>query len=243
MKRGISKFHWKGPYPPDEWCHGGSAYLYLQGLVRQEGKKMYLWEGHMSNEDALLYDFDLEVGDTLQETYVYRHYDDFVVTSIDSILVGESYRKVFNLIAPYMVSPEKVLIEGIGFGGGLLDICPFQAEFPSYLECFTLNDTTYFPAYGAPCELNVSVPQFPYFVEFKTYPNPVRDQFTIELPQNVIISNVSVVNLLGTKVQVHDCEINTGEITVDMTGLTKGMYVVELARGDQVVKRLEILKQ
>ncbi len=241
LKRGISKLHWKGPYPPDEYCYGGSAYHHLQGLVRQEGRKMYLWDGDF-NVDALLYDFDLEVGDTLQPTVVFRSYDAFVVTSIDSILVGDSYRKVFNLIAPWMIYPEEVLIEGIGFGGGLLDYCPFQSEFPSFLECFTLNDTTYYPEFGAPCELNVSVPQFPYSAEFKKYPNPVRGQFTIELPQNVIISNVSVVNLLGAKVLIHDSDISTGEITVDLTGLTKGMYIVELAHGNQVVKRLKVLK-
>jgi hypothetical protein len=244
LKRGICNYHWKvGPGPPQEDCQGSYTFHRFEGLVRQEGKKMYLWEGQMSNEDALLYDFDLEVGDTLQETYVYRHYDDFVVTSIDSILVGDSYRKVFNLKAPYMVYPEEVLIEGIGFGGGLLDICPFQAEFPSFLECFTLNDTTFYPEYGAPCELNVSVPQIPDAAEFKTYPNPVTDQFNIELPPNTVIDNVSMVNLLGTKVQANHFESKTGELTLDLNGLTKGMYIVELARGNQIIKRLKILKQ
>jgi len=241
--RGICNYHWKGPGQPYDYCHGSYTYHYFAGLVRQEGKKMYLWDGQMSNEDVLLYDFDLKVGDTLQETYVFRPYDVFVVTSIDSILVGELYRKIFNLKASYMVNPEEVLIEGIGFGGGLLDICPFQAEFPSFLECFTLNDNTYYPEYGAPCELNVSVPQLPIAAEFKTYPNPVTDQLTIELPNNTVIDKATIVNLLGTKVRTTQFVVKTGELTLVMNGLTKGMYIVELAHGSHVKKRLKILKQ
>ncbi|HAH59874.1 MAG: hypothetical protein PHW35_05505 [Lentimicrobiaceae bacterium] len=108
---------------------------------------MYVWEGYMSNEDALLCDFDLDIGDTLHSTLIYMPYDDFIVANIDGILVGDSYRKIFHFQADYNNYPEEVLIEGIGFGGG--------------------NDTTYYPEYGVPCELNVSVTQISADAEFK----------------------------------------------------------------------------
>ena len=238
MKRGISIDTWVGPDPPYN-CDNNYSYHYIEGLVRQEGKKMYIND---YGSDILLYDFDLEIGDTLQPTYVYWM-DNFVVASIDSILIGDSYRKVFNLIAPWMVNPEEFLIEGIGFGGAFIDQCPFQAEFPSYLECFTLNDTAYFPEYGAPCELNINVQQHPVHNYFKLYPNPVSDQLTISYPVNLTINNVTIYNFVGKKVQEQNYTVQNGELFVNMAGLANGLYIIELTEGNLIVDRHKVIKQ
>ena len=107
--RGENEYHWMDP-PPAGSCTGSYFYNYFHTLIRQDSLKVYI---HEDNYDHLLYDFDLSVGDTLPETYnVYE--DDIVVTGIDSILVKASYRKIFTLVFPNMVTALE-LIEGIGF--------------------------------------------------------------------------------------------------------------------------------
>jgi hypothetical protein len=45
-------------------------------------------------------------------------------------------------------------------------------------------------------------------------------------------------------VQADHFELKKGELTLDLTGLTKGMYIVALSHGRQIIKkRLKILKQ
>ena len=107
FKRGEVKREWFAP-PPPVWCEEGPfLYDYFQTLMRQDSLRIYLYE---SGVEFLLYDFDLAIGDTLPTTYnVWM--DDIVVTGVDSILVGDSYRKVFTHSE---VGPAaNVLIEGM----------------------------------------------------------------------------------------------------------------------------------
>ena len=82
---------WYGPEPSP--CEGDYYSDEAKILIRQEGRKMYVRD---QNGETLLYDFGLNVGDTLPETYNLID-NNITVTGIDSILVGDSYRKVFNL--------------------------------------------------------------------------------------------------------------------------------------------------
>ena len=77
-------------------CGGFETYSvpgYFAGLIRQDTlqKKVYY---RYNNRDTLLYDFTLEIGDTVKS---FLSNGDFfqpdVVLSIDSVLIGNSYRK------------------------------------------------------------------------------------------------------------------------------------------------------
>lgn len=64
QETGTRQYSWQGP-PPNQGCSVSDNYSNLRGLFRQEDKKIYLREG---NSDVLLYDFDLEIGDTLPDS-------------------------------------------------------------------------------------------------------------------------------------------------------------------------------
>jgi hypothetical protein len=128
-------------------CGGFETYSvpgYFAGLIRQDTlqKKVYY---RYNNRDTLLYDFTLEIGDTVKS---FLSNGDFfqpdVVLSIDSVLIGNSYRKRWLTNQTYQI----YYIEGIGSTFGLLEpsmggiVCPPSPQ----LRCFSQNSTVLYPA-------------------------------------------------------------------------------------------------
>jgi hypothetical protein len=118
----------------------GCCYYYNQphGFIRQDStqKKIYYFD----SKDTLLYDFDLKVGDTLPPTYTNNPSIGNYVSSIDSILIGSTYRKQFHISvlgSTSVVDSNYVqLIEGIGSTFGLLWPLDPPFEAGSVLKCF-----------------------------------------------------------------------------------------------------------
>ena len=119
-------------------CYYGTAFGY-QGAIREDssGRKVLIILPNQTNE-FVLYDFTLNIGDTLKTVQDSLFYTNacIVVSYIDSILVGSTYRKQWNFnstcVFPYPI------IEGIGSLGGLID--PLGVfENGALLICY--NDT------------------------------------------------------------------------------------------------------
>ncbi len=94
------------------------------GAIREDiTKKVYYRGQHIpadsyyeEDEEYLLYDFSLSIGDTIRNVkFVLVDQEWLVVTDIDTILFNDNYRKVFFFSYPYVR-----WIEGIGNDRGLL---------------------------------------------------------------------------------------------------------------------------
>ncbi len=59
-------------------------------------------------------------------------------------------------------------------------------------------------------------------LNFKLYPNPTNNQFTIQLNNSSVIEKVSIYNMLGQEV------LASKEIVVNTSGLTSGTYIVAI---------------
>ncbi|WP_296149298.1 T9SS type A sorting domain-containing protein [uncultured Flavobacterium sp.] len=73
---------------------------------------------------------------------------------------------------------------------------------------------------------------------FKAYPNPVKDILNLSYSQEM--TNVSIFNLLGQ--QVIDKTLNDSKAQVDMSGLSKGIYLVKVTVDNQV-KTIKVIKE
>ena len=237
--RGEHELIWMDPGPVGN-CTGIYVYNYFYRLVRQDGLKVYIHEGN--NDEALLYDFDLSVGDTLPETYFLME-DDIVVTSIDSILVGESYRNIFHLANSTYPYPLD-LIEGIGFNQGFLDYIPDW--YPAQLICFVLNDTTYYPGYGAPCDLTVNINK-PEIQDagLKIFPNPSTGNISVKFNSgSKIMVNIKVADISGRNLKDEKWAVNQGPNvkSLDLSSFDKGLYFISLiGNDDKTIGRQKII--
>jgi hypothetical protein len=146
----------------------------------------------------LLYDFNMNVGDSLKG-YLSLCDGCSKVASVDSILIGGTYRKQWNMQMGTDVELFHI-IEGIGSSAGLLNIVT-HFEYYSNLDCFSQNDQTLYPYYisSAGCALLTSKEELSETENnFRLYPNPTTGKFQITSDQKVEM--IEIMDVLGNTV-------------------------------------------
>jgi len=236
FKHGVLSHQWFDSPPVPEYCDTSWTFNIFDCLLRQEEYKIYIRK--WGDPEALLYDFDLNVGDTLPITWN-QWIEDIVVTSIDSISVGDSYRKIFNLSD--QSSPQ--LIEGIGHEGGFLEPFPPILECGHFLLCYALNETTYYPNYDDPCDLTVSIKPKSKISSIKAYPNPAKNTLTIEFDNPAIIKSAIAININGQSFELPIKQTNKNSVTTDLSHLSKGLYMIQLSTKEKSTLKLKVLKE
>lgn len=223
---------------------------YFNLLDDSIAKKVYV---RIADTDTLLYDFSAVVGQNISNTYAFLHFPDAYVESIDSIQIGDNYRKRFNIrytnlfynydIGEYQDSlVATYLIEGIGsqYGpiltfllnnGYLLHdkyelICYFEngEQLYSLFSEFANCDSTYID-YSVQnlTELN-------NILAPEIFPNPVNDFLTIKF-NGLICNHILLFDLAG-KIILEEKSILNNTIVIDISKFPKGTYVVKTIFND-----------
>ena len=204
---------------------------YLDGFIREDvlEKKIYMLKNSNTGEEELLFDFSLNVGDTLNEA-VYESilasytnlYPGGIVDSIKAIDVYGKLRNSiftygFNKVVGLPYETEIAIAEGLGF----VDYGVFyevQSLFADYCE-------------GAfdQCDLILSNEFITVKQEVKVYPNPSNGVFQIETKEDVKELRVySIQGQLKTKAQF------TNEI--DLSDFESGIYLLEIiTENDEII--------
>ncbi len=220
--KGNSWFMWFNNPPIPPYCQGTSQFndtINPLAFVRDTLNKIYL--SNTSFPDTLLYDFNLSVGDTLPMTYNNGNTNITVIT-IDSIPVSSSYLKRFHL-SPN--SQSQYLIEGIGHDGGFLEPFPPIFDCGFNLVCYGQNDSSYYPAIGLSCNLNVSLNEIfnqPY--NLSIFPNPSLDKINIQSTNPVL--SVIIYNSLSQPVLSFVSD-NNSLSNFNISTLNPGIYYLE----------------
>ncbi len=227
FRKGEGSISWLSPPPVAPGCIAGN-YSYttttVQYFVRSSGKQMYLIP-LPDTAEVLLYDFDLQVGDTLPLTYN-NSQNDISVASIDSIYTPYGYRKKF-LLSPNS-SWTTFLLEGIGHERGFVEYVstPFDCGFT--LNCFSLNDTAYFPVLGPTCELVLNTPPTIAEAELSLVPNPFSDETVLHLGAVVGDVDLLLFDVTGKIVwQTHAEQVD--QIEINRKELSSGVYFYKLS--------------
>jgi hypothetical protein len=196
-----------------------------KGAIRQDttNKKVFYVPPTDLNEQ-LLYDFTLQVGDTVKGFLESFAFQPDVVLSIDSVLVGDNYHKRWIINTCYNI----YLIEGIGSTFGLIELSPgCITDYDGYtITCFQQNGQSIYPDTTSNCQLITSIYSIdPNSSKVKVFPNPSNGLITVDFEQPSNIREIKVTDLLGNIVKQQKT-FNNKKIYID--NLPSGVYILTI---------------
>jgi hypothetical protein len=217
---------------PVPGCDGYYVFenIYVGG-IRNENGKVYFHDF----SEHLIYDFTLEVGDSVN-TFIAA--TGTQVLSIDSVLIGDDYRKRFNVYNP--LGSSDWIIEGLGHEKGLIEPMFTPLYFDSDLYCYAENSVPIFPA-GSTCDLAVKVLENSEIdLAIILSPNPTSKLINISLKakQEMVIT-FRIINIAGNLIIERPWNIQSGmnETSVDISSMAPGIYFVVVSNGNNVIHK------
>lgn len=207
-------------------------------------KKVYYYNYY---QEVVLYDFSLNVGDTIfygkeSGNPQFSYYK--VVDSIGTIDLNGELRKKWNLTTS-MYNMKDIWIEGIGsvYRHGLLN--PINPDIPTnasstYFGCYKYGNILYFNreatnSTDCPCsQWLVSVPEIKSeSAEIKLYPTPTKDILNINLGNTTY--DFLEIYTFNSKL-VEKTKINSREnIELNLENLEKGIYFIKFSGKDNII--------
>ncbi|MFK5856306.1 MAG: T9SS type A sorting domain-containing protein [Bacteroidota bacterium] len=192
----------------------------LFGLLRDDtsSRKVYaiqLFENFNTcplNEEYLLFDFSLNIGDTANLCILPEYYEFIIQDIYESNVLGFT-TMVFE-------GPE-LFYEGVGSNYGLFEemFAPFKSS-SRYIYHTFLN----YYCRESPCYLVVSTINSTETQLIEIYPNPTSKTFIIYCNSVLKINSVSIYNILGQKEIQMDNYLNQ----IDISNLENGIYIIEI---------------
>jgi len=210
------------------YCVGSTGY---QGAIRQDNlNKKVFYIPQSENQEQLLYDFNMQVGDTVKGLLeICNGSQKDIVQSIDSILIGNDYRKKWNFVCSNDYG--YYIIEGLGSTYGLIKCLPgcLTDQNSISLTCFQQNGKSLYPDTTTNCQIITSINNTDKILnEITLYPNPATDKITIT--QNGNLAEESIISIFNMAGQQIISEHFNGQnlIQMDVSNLAKGIYFVKI---------------
>jgi hypothetical protein len=209
------------------------VFMGYQGAFRNDTESKIVWfvpDG--AQNEILLYDFNLIIGDTIPFGVINPVGYNMVVDNIDSVEVGNSFHKRFNLYGELNWGEMPLqIIEGIG-GQHLINPMETWVNFETgyWFNCVNIDDTISYPY---ECEMIVGNNPIEKAHSSQIYPNPSHGKFWIQNPKgkHEFIS-IELFNSFGKKLM----EFETAEklMQIDLSDKPKGVYLIRIKSGSNI---------
>jgi hypothetical protein len=224
-----------------------SQYYYrnLKGFIREDTNKKVFIFNNFNNQDELIYNFNLTVGDTIPNAINHSNNlgNTLIVSRIDSIFDGIIFRNQFFISTTDGSYNDYVsIIEGIGSSYGLFTNIDPPSAIGGILHCFMENDSIkYTDSTIFACDWISNVEQN-LQEEFSAtvYPLPFTSSATLIVNKYFVNSELGIYDLTGRKVKT---QIIKGLITIlDRDQLINGTYFYQLVnqKGNKINGKLLI---
>lgn len=221
------------------------------GYIRLLDDKVY-YRQESNSEDFLLYDFGLNVNDTVYCGFNLNDVNGldstkFWVVQVDSVILEDGKHKRLTMnYSPIMETPSSIFsmdwIEGIGS-----TVHPFYSAFLSVapgskneLLCFHLGSTKIFQNSSySDCSLTSSINDVQKECDIQIYPNPCIDYVVVKGIEKGTILNIF--NLQGQIILSY--RIKSPELHISTCNWTSGVYFVQVMRNSNSIFNQKITKQ
>lgn len=234
----IALNKWLYPHDISGMCNFSSTGSYTNcspGAIREDtiARKVFFLETDSIHE-KILYDFSLNIGDTVKSYVTKFCSPGVIVTQIDSILIDGNYRKRWTYSRPgCLFGNQGQVIEGIGSTMGLLEPM-VNFEWWGTLTCFSQDFINLYSLDNTTCPLplitNASFAN-PQLKNISISPNPAKNSITISQPEPTF-NKYEIYSLNGKLVAEN--KITSIQQKVDLTEYAEGMYVVKLIGAQKV---------
>lgn len=199
--------------------YGSSFYLGIRDDI--PNRRSYINDG--INPEELFFDFNLQVGDTIQNRYCTQQ-----IIYMDSILVGSDYRKA------YMVSGNARVIEGIGYWDGGYYSGPFEGCGSCVcndlweLLCYKVNGITLLG--DTACTLVTSLSEIRKDdVMLTLSPNPATSELVVRSSEFGDKDELAIYNALGEIILSQKPTAKSQQqFNIDVSFLDSGVYFLQL---------------
>ncbi len=224
------------------WSYFDEGFI---GAIRyeNEAKKVY-YRPYQSSEEYLLYDFDLNVGDTLPASYVYNPEFTEIITIdfIDTIIIaGDSIQRFHMDKAGF---GGEYIISGIGSSLGLLEEITPYFEHSYTLLCFENYESLLtYPEFGN-CTLISKIHDNTYEkdINITISPNPTNGLTMLKINQiNNWQCQIHITDLLGQTIYKQNSNESTIELNFD--NYQPGIYILTVINDNRIIGRKKIIKE
>lgn len=211
---------------------------YYRG-IREDDKRVYTinyW-----GEESILYDFNLQLGDTI--TYTYPELKYRVATYIDSVqLQNGEYRKRFVFAdTAGNIGFTDTVIEGIGsvLNTGLFFPLVFAMATNGtsfHFNCFKQNEEVYYlnsmECDHCFCQLLSAVTESEAAAGMRVWPNPISGKSTVSTSRYMHNATLTLYDAMGRE-QLRISGFNGNSFTFDRGRLKAGVYLLKVSSEQQ----------
>jgi hypothetical protein len=220
--------------------------LYIGGLREDQDKNIYFFPYDIGlptyspsvfptdTAETLLYTFNnLQVGMTLP---INQGMTELTVLSIDSVLIGNSYRKRYEIVQNGTLFGPNYWIEGIGCIKDLFMPFTYEFEWALYTLCFT-DTATYHLSYpwGAEDSCHYALPTGlidPLDATVRLSPNPCYEFVNLEQSGLMLPARVQLINMQG-QIRLED-DVNSLMHRLDVSHVPPGIYELLFYSEDRI---------
>ncbi len=230
FKYGYGYYEWLGPNPIPPNCQGSfiiGSEIIPYGFIRDTLREIYM----LDNPEQCIYDFNLNVGDTLPICY---GNSDQTILSIDSLLVNGNYMKRYHL--SHSGGQSQAIIEGIGHEYGFIEGLPPILNGCMYnLVCFSVNNISYYPNSNLDCHSVNSINEL-----FKNSVNIFHNSSLncLYLRANGLkIEGINLFDLFGRSIKIVQINDVESSLKIDLPQLSTGYYFLSINTNEGVFSK------
>lgn len=192
--------------------------------IREEGKKFYLVY-KSDDQPFLLYDFNIQVGETLGWTACSSP---VVVTGMDTVLLGTTPLQRFFLNN----FPDEFIVEGVGSSMGFQVNCPGTIGIESYYDpiCYGRDGHTLpLQTWVSDCSILSGTGSPQNLKSLTVMPNPSTGMVRLQgIRADQPLENLQVFDSMGNRVRY---EKTGSPSAIDLSALSSGLYFLTLRAG------------
>ncbi|MEI7597150.1 MAG: T9SS type A sorting domain-containing protein [Bacteroidota bacterium] len=206
------------------------------GYIRETIDEKVYYRMDTSQQEYLLYDFGVEIGDTVLISSLTNYANSplirtlsFVFTSTDSIQIASVYRKQFHFSPLTLGQESDTWIEGIGSKNGMLHFDGLLVGGDSYeLNCYFENNILIYhnPSYQN-CYITPGISDVSQDENTFVWPNPVTEKSILKIKE--LKNEKALLEIFDSRGCLMRSELFSNQFEIIKSEFTSGIYLYRVS--------------